>query len=70
MRECCGNPLKGCRNCPPYVPDDIPPTKKLTFEEWFNTRFNKHYGSRFEIPGGSYLDEFALEIWKAAQENV
>lgn len=25
--ECCGNPLRGCKDCPP--------PKKMTFDEWF-----------------------------------
>ena len=25
--ECCGNPLRGCKDCPP--------PKKITFDEWF-----------------------------------
>ena len=27
--ECCGNPLRGCKDCPP--------PKKMTFDEWFES---------------------------------
>lgn len=53
--ECCGNPLRGCVDCPP--------PKKLTFEEWKSSAHS--WGS---IPDG-YDDAFYF-CWKAAQENV
>ena len=54
---CCGNPLRGCKECPP------PLTKKLTFEEWYSQQF----------PHGNYYSQETIDyfkvIWKAAQEN-
>ena len=54
--ECCGNPLRGCMDCPP--------AKKLTFEEWWSQllpAWRKTY----------CVDKEAVQrIWKAAQDNV
>lgn len=52
--ECCGNPLRGCMDCPP--------PKKLTFEEWWNSIGIHGYGKLFEKPQ-------CEGIWNAAQEN-
>ena len=30
--ECCGNPLRGCKDCPP--------PKKMTFDEWYNQNWD------------------------------
>lgn len=52
--ECCGNPLRGCADCPP--------PKKLTFEEWWeqNNAVLKY------IEGGKTA---AAAGWRAAKEN-
>lgn len=48
--ECCGNPLRGCKDCPP--------PKKLTFDEWINNPDNWRMGDN------KYDDLLAL--WNAA----
>jgi hypothetical protein len=61
---CCGNPLRGCMDCPPR--------KKLTFEEWAVS-----YGYGYWVAPGVfgwnslYFNENDVrDIWVAAQENV
>lgn len=61
-RECCGNPLRGCKNCPP-VKTQVLQKPKLAFEEWYSQQF----------PHGNYYSQETIDyfkvIWKAAQEN-
>lgn len=54
MKECCGNPLRGCVNCPP--------PKKLSFEEWLRQ------SSFVEPDAGTYL--WLKDCWQAAQKNM
>lgn len=71
VKECCGNPLRGCDNCPP--------TKKLTFDEFLLSLAKREDGTYpygfdpsrprdFMVMGTTPQ---VLEIvWKAAQENM
>lgn len=55
MSECCGNPLRGCANCPP--------PKKLTFEDYW-----KQQG--FDTDSFMLRLKHEFEIcWQVAQEN-
>ena len=40
MKECCGNPLRGCAECPP---------KKLTFEEWWEENKSTNFWSEEDL---------------------
>lgn len=52
--ECCGNPLRGCEDCPP--------PKKLTFEEWM-------YSLGWAYVNAPLTEEDLKTIWKTAQES-
>lgn len=52
--ECCGNPLRGCAECPP--------PKKLTFEEWM-------YSLGWAYVNAPLTEEDLKTIWKTAQES-
>ncbi len=50
--ECCGNPLRGCKDCPP--------PKKITFDEWFAKNEDE---VNDEYTNGENIFKF---IWNAA----
>lgn len=62
--ECCGNPLRGCPECPP---------RKLTFEEWMASKFEGVFGYDKTRPDDFILwgmpGRLVRVVWKAAQEN-
>ncbi len=53
-KECCGNPLRGCEDCPP---------RKLTFDEWYAQTFRN--GNWYS----SDVIAIFRQIWNTAQEN-
>ncbi len=63
-KECCGNPLRGCPECPP---------RKLTFEEWMASKFEGVFGYDKTRPDDFILwgmpGRLVRVVWKAAQEN-
>lgn len=50
--ECCGNPLRGCQDCPP--------PKKMTFDEWYTKTFG---GGNWYAPD---TVEMFRQIWTTA----
>lgn len=50
--ECCGNPLRGCKDCPP--------PKKMTFDEWYTKTFG---GGNWYAPD---TVEMFRQIWTTA----
>lgn len=56
-KECCGNPLRGCMNCPP----------KLTFAEWFKQR-TREFDSDSLITFQD-IEIIAKEAWEFSKEN-
>lgn len=50
--ECCGNPLRGCKDCPP--------PKKITFDEWYTKTFG---GGNWYAPD---TVEMFRQIWTTA----
>lgn len=63
-QECCGNPLRGCMDCPP--------PKKLTFEEWVVSQGYAYFYAPRKMQwsaGTRLLEKECREIWQAAQEN-
>ena len=79
-KECCGNPLRGCMDCPPrndvvlgdYIArkqrdeafDAVAKEHKLTFAEWY---WDGPFGDTIE--NSKDKEYFALKVWRAAQEN-
>lgn len=58
-KECCGNPFRGCQECPP--------PKKLTFADWFAERTRN-----FDEGKLIYWEDFELvakQAWEASKEN-
>ena len=53
--ECCGNPLRGCINCPPQ--------QKLSFEEWWADNPPPRFTTSEEF------FNYIKTVWQAAQEN-
>ena len=45
--------------------DDVPPKKKLSFEEYWRT----FLGGEFDFRDGGFSIEEAADLWQAAQEN-
>ena len=50
--ECCGNPLRGCKDCPP--------PKKMTFDEWYEINSNA------QLRSGIAYRKACQEAWNAA----
>ncbi len=60
-KECCGNPLRGCMDCPP---------RKLTFEEWFIfSGWRAKFAATESLDDADSFKFFMREAWNAAQEN-
>ena len=61
-RECCGNPLRGCMDCPPPM--------KYTFEEWYLLSGWKDQHRVLSLDDADSAKYIMGVAWKAAQENV
>lgn len=59
-KECCGNPLRGCTNCPP--------PKKLSFDEWYEER-TKEFDERQPVTWVDF-ELVARQAWEASKENM